>query len=198
MKKQKENSEAPKKKKKIRKKKPYVRTGWRLTKKQEDFCRVYMDTGNASESYRQAYNISKMKPNTIGRKAKEMMDNGKVSAKIKELKDKLYSVSEIKQERLLYELEAIAEARITEYLEFDGGKLKFKDFSKLSDKQIRAIEGIKQTKEGFELKLHGKLYSIDRICRMLGYEAPKRIDHTTGGEKIQSDKIIILPSNDRQ
>jgi phage terminase small subunit len=198
MKKQKENSEAPEKKKKIRKKKPYVRTGYRLTKKQEDFCRVYIETGNASEAYRRVYNCERMKPETINRNAFDLIHHNKISAMIEKEQERLKRVVSIDKERLLYELKAITEASITDYLEFDGLILKFKDFSKLTDKQIRAIEGIKQTKDGFELKLHGKSWSLDRVCKILGYEAPKKIDHTTGGEKIQGDKIIILPSNDRQ
>jgi phage terminase small subunit len=42
-----------------------------LTQRQEKFCLAYIETGNASESYRRAYNAENMKPVTINRKAKE-------------------------------------------------------------------------------------------------------------------------------
>lgn len=57
-----------------------------LTMKQEAFCRAYIETGNASEAYRRSYNAGNMKPETINRKAKEVVDNGKVSARMAELK----------------------------------------------------------------------------------------------------------------
>lgn len=57
----------------------------KLTPKQEGFCRVYIETGNATEAYRQAYNCSVMKPNSIGRKAHELMGNVKIAARIAEL-----------------------------------------------------------------------------------------------------------------
>jgi hypothetical protein len=57
-----------------------------LTPKQEKFCLTYLETGNASEAYRQVYNTSKMKKTTIGRKAFELLENGKITAKINELK----------------------------------------------------------------------------------------------------------------
>lgn len=56
-----------------------------LTPKQEKFCQEYVTTGNASEAYRRSYNCSKSKDTTINRKAKEMMDMDKISARIKEL-----------------------------------------------------------------------------------------------------------------
>jgi hypothetical protein len=198
MKKQKENSlsEAPKKKKKIRRKK---KPTFKLTKKQDDFCHAYIDTGNATESYRMAYNASGMKEATINVKACVLMKQDKVKVRIEELYDKLRSVEDIRKERLLYELDAILNAKITDYLDFDGTKITWKGFDKLTDKQIRAIERIKISKDKeVEFWMHGKNWSLDRICKILGYEAPKKIDHTTGGDKIQSDKIIILPSNDRQ
>ena len=170
----------------------------KLTIKQEKFCHVYMETGNASEAYRQAYSCSQMKPETINRKAKELIDNGKVTARLQVLKEKLQEVSNVKKERLLYELEAITTSKITDYVEFDGYKVRFKSFDELTDQQVRAIESIKQNEKGeIELKLHGKSWSTDRIAKLLGYDAPKKTDFTSKGEKIESDRIIILPSNNR-
>jgi len=34
----------------------------KLTIKQEKFCNLYIELGNASEAYRQSYNCEKMKP----------------------------------------------------------------------------------------------------------------------------------------
>lgn len=36
-----------------------------LTPKQETFCLAYIETGNASEAYRQAYDAENMKPDTV-------------------------------------------------------------------------------------------------------------------------------------
>jgi phage terminase small subunit len=56
-----------------------------LTQKQEAFCLAYIETGNASEAYRRAYNAGKMKPATVNRKAKRLMDMGKIGARIEGL-----------------------------------------------------------------------------------------------------------------
>lgn len=57
-----------------------------LTQKQEAFCVAYVEAGNASEAYRRAYNAGGMAAATINRKAAELMDNGKITARIEELR----------------------------------------------------------------------------------------------------------------
>lgn len=58
-----------------------------LTIKQENFCLAYLETGNASEAYRSAYDSGKMKPSTINRKAKLLMDQGKIRARLEKLRE---------------------------------------------------------------------------------------------------------------
>jgi phage terminase small subunit len=169
-----------------------------ITLKQEKFCQEYMDTGNMSEAYKRSYNTSKMKPETINRAAFTLFHKSKINARIEQLREKFNKTYDIPREKVLYVLEAIHNAKITEYVEFDGNTVRFKPFDKLTDQQVRAIESIKQNEKGeIELKLHGKSWTTDRIMKMLGYEAPRKIDHTTGGEKIEGNTVIILPSNDR-
>ena len=56
-----------------------------LTPKQHKFCLKYVESGNASLAYREVYDCSGSKPSTVSRKAKELLDNGKITAKINEL-----------------------------------------------------------------------------------------------------------------
>ena len=56
-----------------------------MTPKQERFCQAYIETGNASEAYRQAYNAEKMKAQTIHVKASELLASGKVAVRLEEL-----------------------------------------------------------------------------------------------------------------
>ena len=79
-----------------------------LTIKQENFCLAYIETGNASEAYRRAYNAKKSKPETINRTAKELLDNPKIAARVTELKNRIAKKVEISQERVLEELSAMA------------------------------------------------------------------------------------------
>lgn len=58
-----------------------------LTEQQEKFCRVFVETGNASESYRQSYKAEKMSANSIAREASLMLDNPKVTQRLNQLRE---------------------------------------------------------------------------------------------------------------
>lgn len=59
-----------------------------LTAKQEAFCIEYVKRGSKSfsDAYRAAYNCEKMKPSTINTKASVLAQNGKITARINELR----------------------------------------------------------------------------------------------------------------
>ncbi|CAB5670349.1 terminase small subunit [Providencia hangzhouensis] len=77
-----------------------------LTTKQENFCLAYIETGNASEAYRTAYDTAKMKPESINRKAKELLDNCKITARLDVLRQDIRARHDITVMKLLEELEA--------------------------------------------------------------------------------------------
>lgn len=56
-----------------------------LTPKQEAFAQAYVETGNASEAYRRAYNAENMKPTTIMVKACTTLAQDKIRARVGEL-----------------------------------------------------------------------------------------------------------------
>ena len=61
----------------------------KLTPKQEAFALAYIETGNASEAYRRAYDVSPdCKPNTVEKRACELIRDGKVAGRIAELQDR--------------------------------------------------------------------------------------------------------------
>lgn len=57
-----------------------------LTVKQEKFCMLYVELGNASEAYRQAYDAGSMKAETVAKRASELLGNGEVTRRVDELK----------------------------------------------------------------------------------------------------------------
>ena len=73
----------------------------------------------------------------------------------------------------------------------EEGRLSFKDFNELTESQVKAIESVKQGKNGIELKLHGKSWSIERICKMLGYDAPVKIEdkRVTNFESMSDEEL---------
>jgi len=165
-----------------------------ITQKQANFCDLYIETGNASEAYRRSYSCDNMKAETINRKAIEVLRNGKVTARIKVLQDDLKAHSDIKKNAILEELSAIAFSDIRDYIVFNGKKITFKPFDKLTNRQAKAIESVKKGRNGIELRLHGKSWTIDRICKMLGFDSPTQININELSEE-QIDGIVLKLKN---
>lgn len=57
-----------------------------MTPKQEKFCALYIELGNASEAYRQSYNAKKMKPESIAVQAAKMLASPKIALRVDELR----------------------------------------------------------------------------------------------------------------
>ena len=77
----------------------------KLTVKQEKFCKSYIETGNASEAYRQSYDCQKMKGASINRNAVALLDNTKIATRIGELQLTLQKKFEVTVESLSKELD---------------------------------------------------------------------------------------------
>lgn len=72
-----------------------------LTQKQENFCLAVASGKSASDAYRDAYDAENCSPTTINRKAKELMDNGKIAARLEELRAPGIRNAEITAEMVL-------------------------------------------------------------------------------------------------
>lgn len=148
----------------------------KLTIKQQNFCNLYIETGNASEAYRRAYSADRMLDSTIHRKAVELLENAKVSAYIKQLQAELQRRSDISKDEAVRELTNIVRARITDILTIKGDKVELKDLDSLPDHIVCAIQSIKRTGDTIEVKLYDKIAAIDRLSRMLGWDKPTKVD----------------------
>jgi hypothetical protein len=80
-----------------------------LTPKQERFALEYFKTGNASEAYRIAYDSENMAPETINRKALEVLENGMIAARVEHLRAKAETKAILSRDRAMEILANIAE-----------------------------------------------------------------------------------------
>ena len=78
-----------------------------LTAKQENFCIAYLETGNASEAYRRAYSTSKMKPESVNRLAKALIDNVKIVSRLSDLRAPAVKKAQITLEQHLNDLKRL-------------------------------------------------------------------------------------------
>lgn len=179
--------------------------GKSLTVKQENFCNYYIESGNASDAYRRAYSCENMKNDTINNKAYELLNNGEVAARIKELQEERKTKSDITKERILQELSSIAFSTIAD---MHNTWIERKEFDKLSKKEKSAIKSI-STKtlkknigtsdnpeivdvEYVKIELYDKIKAIERICKMLGFDAASEVNvNTPKPMSVEEAKLLI-------
>jgi len=85
----------------------------KLTAKQEAFCQGIADGLGQADSYRAAYDAEGMKDNVIYARASELMKNGKVTDRIKELRSEV-------QDKQLWSREMSVKALVQAYREGSG------------------------------------------------------------------------------
>lgn len=78
-----------------------------VTEQQEKFCRVYVETGNASEAYRQAYKSDRKTANSVAVDASRMLDKPNVRLRIDQLRQVHAKRHNVTVDSLVAELEEI-------------------------------------------------------------------------------------------
>jgi phage terminase small subunit len=83
-----------------------------LTVKQEAFCLAYMETGNASEAYRQAYDAENMNDNSVRVEAYDLLANPNITLRVEELQVEAKQRNAITVDDLIKELEEARDAAL--------------------------------------------------------------------------------------
>lgn len=78
-----------------------------VTEQEEKFSQVFVETGNASEAYRQSYKSDKMSVNAIGVEASRMLDRPRVALRISQLRQIHSKRHNVTVDSLVAELEEI-------------------------------------------------------------------------------------------
>lgn len=143
-----------------------------LTKKQETFSIEYVKSGNASAAYRLAYDAENMSNESINVKSSELLKNGKVGLRVKELQEQ---AAKIAKKKFDFDVEALQRtllnwlnADITETLVLSAEEIKElpKDVRKL-------ITSYKHTSgkygETVELKFVSKEKAAEMLAKNIGF-----------------------------
>ncbi len=133
----------------------------KLTPKQEKFAQLYVSLGNASEAYRQSYDVDKSKPETVTENASRLLADSNVLARVEEIKAdtaKDHSVTRKDIVRMLFEI--ITDVDDT----FDLAKLVDAD----KDERSRFFRMMQQTKNS------DKLRALEQLTKMLGLNEPEQ------------------------
>jgi phage terminase small subunit len=159
-----------------------------LTEKQKVFCRNYIHDWNATRSYVIAYPGVK-NDNVAHVNASRLLQKATIQQYIIEVQKDLEKLSGISKKMVLDEHKKLAFSSIAH---LHNTWIERKQFESLTDEQKACISEIStQTRtvhdvdiEFIKIKLYDKQKALDSISKMLGYDAPGKIDLTSGGQKI--------------
>ena len=170
-----------------------------LTEKQERFCRVFLELGNACEAYRRTYNVANMKPGTIETKTKELTDNPKVSARLDYLREHAAEAANISLHRIIAEHAKIAFSDATRVR---SGWMTLKEFEQLTPEERACIKSVEtktrkvMTQDGQEVMdeqvkvtVYDKQKALDALCQILGYNSPQKLE---GDFRLTGLKVEVI------
>ena len=160
-----------------------------LTPKQKIFADEYLIDLNATRAYKVAYPRVRNEETAAAAGAR-LLRNVKVAAYISERMQERQKRTEVTQDRVIEELAAIAFAKATDFVQISHGNVILTDTSKLSENQIKAIAGIKEGKNGIELKLNDKEKALELLGRHLGMFKDKLEVTGLEAEQTKLDDLI--------
>ena len=155
-----------------------------LTAKQEAFALAYLQTGNASEAYRRAYNAENMKPETVNKRACELMANGAITGRLAELNAAAVSAAVMTRQEALERLSVFARTDLADLVEFGSYELgrddsgqpivqaswHIRDSALQDPKKLAAISELSATKDGIKIKTHSPLQAIQQLAKLQGWD----------------------------
>lgn len=156
-----------------------------LTPKQEKFAQEVASGKSQADAYRAAFDCARSKPETIIKRASELMTSGEVSGRVKELQGRSASRAELTAERVLREVSRLAFFDIRKIFNEDGT---LKKIWELDDDTAAGIAGIEAIDIGGEgqlmiskkFKVADKNAALEKLCKHLGLYAPQKVEHSGG------------------
>jgi hypothetical protein len=174
----------------------------KLTQKQEKYCLNILQGLSQHDSYLGSYECGKMLPATIDRKACELMKNGKVRARIAELRKRLEDSAVMTKLEILKRHSEFARTNLTDFMEL-GQDGSWVNIGKETP-NAGAIAEIHSRTEYDEDGAHPTVYtsvklcdrqkSMSEICKILGfYQQPDMPIE----DNRQVNFIFVLPDGTR-
>lgn len=164
---------------------------YKLTIKQDKFCLKYTECGNASEAYKYAYDCGNMKPESINRKAFELIENVKIRARIKDLQSQMAEKSMITKDGIIKLNIDVVNADVLEFLQVETlpslddegneignyASIRFRDLESMPIEKRRLIQKITLDKNGRPvIEFMNKNKAVETLNKMLGFDAPTKIE----------------------
>lgn len=145
-----------------------------LTIKQEAFCQAYIRLGDKSAAYREAYSTSRMKNETINKRASELFNNGEVRGRIEFLRSEIQEDNKATISEVLNTLSDMLRFDVGELYDSNGNLKNIHSIPKkarlmiaqLETEEIRVRnESIGQVKK---VKVFDKMQAVEKFMKHFG------------------------------
>lgn len=163
-----------------------------LNEKQRRFCEEYVIDWNATR----AAKVAGYSEKTAAEMGYENLRKPQIQAYITEIQKDLSKLAGVSALRNILELKKLAYSNLSK---FKDDWMTEKEFNELTEDEKACLSEIihtsKTTEFGTEnivkFKLFDKIKAIETINKMLGYNSPDKIDHSTLGDKVNTNPTII-------
>ena len=164
----------------------------KLTKRQEMFCRYYVQNGHngAAAAISAGYSKKYAKDS-----ARDNFKNLNITEFLNELEKPVLDKLALDEDWVLTKLKNFADANIIDFFDFNPRTetICLKDLKKLPEEKTAAIESIKKTKNSISIKLIDKRACVVNIGKHLGMfkqQLETSIDHNP------TDMVFVVPAFD--
>lgn len=165
-----------------------------LTEKQEKFCQAYIEFGNKSEAYRQAYDADAMNVNSVRVAANEVYNVPNVSLRIEELQKEIRERNKVKIDDVLGVLTDMLKFDISELYDENDNLKSIKEIPKEHRQMILSIKSFEEFQgSGVQRELIGYTKEVRTLNKLDVIE--KFMKHLGGYEKDNYQKKIEVTNN---
>lgn len=154
----------------------------KLTLKQQRFVDEYLIDLNATQAAIRA-GYSKR---TANEQAARLLAKVSVQEALQNARKAQVKRTHINADRVLEEYAKIAFSNIQDFAEFNNGAVMLTDSKKIDRDKLAAVESVAETKDGVRLKLHSKLFALDKLAQHLGIDKP-----STGSDSNEVDSNLM-------
>ncbi len=160
------------------------------------FARAYVSEGwNKTKAYKKAYPDCKT-DNSAAVSAINLLRNPKIKEYIDLIRHDYEDLCGINKTWLINKWRNLAEANITDVLDFDDeGNTWIKSGLSLSDlpRNVTAlISEVKPSKDGIQVKILSPETALMHLAKLLGYNAADKTDITTAGKPIEPARVEFI------
>lgn len=155
-----------------------------LTAKQEKFARVWFETGNKSEAYRQAYDCDGMSSKTLNDEASKLSNHPGITQRFHEFQDRASKASDITHDRITRELVRVAFFDPINLVDKSGIIRPVLEMDVDTRAVISSIEQVTTGKDSVKtvIKLHDKFKFLEALSKRVKYYDVLADESLTGNE----------------